>query len=122
MTAPTSGFALGSISPIWVEDGKYSGFEHPPFITLVGIIGTIAGTPSTENEVIQSGSLPRRQATVTFPWVTDADWATMSGYHETVTPVTWVAPEETLTVIVEELKPSQIAPGLWTVDATLVED
>lgn len=114
-----SGFALGSIDPIWVEDGKYSGFEHPPFITLVGIISD--GT-SVENEVVQAGSLPRRQATVTFPWVTDADWATMSGYHETVTPVTWVAPEETVTVIVMELKPTQIAFGLWTVDATLVED
>jgi hypothetical protein len=112
--APASGFTLGDVT-IW-HDG-FSGFAVPQFVTRTRVLSD--GT-STGNEVVQSGAIPRRTATLSLPWLEDADYLTLRAAAEAVTHLWLVTPLDSLTVYIEDFAPTAIFPGLWSATVTLV--
>lgn len=112
--APASRFTLGDVT-IW-HDG-FSGFAVPQFVTRTRVLSDGA---STANEVVQSGAIPRRSATLSLPWLLDADLLTLRTAYEAVSQLWFVTPAESLTVYIEDFAPTAIAPGLWSATLTLV--
>ena len=112
--APASGFTLGDVT-IW-HDG-FSGFAAAQFVTRTQVL---SDGVSTANEVAQSGALPRRTATISLPFVLDADYLILRAAAEAVTQLWFVTPLESLTVYIEDWAPTAAEPGLWTVTMTLV--
>ena len=111
-----SGFALGSISPIWV--GRASAFTRPSFVTRVPLLSDGTGAVS---ESLQSGSLPRRAASWDLPWVEDADLATLQGYFDAAAQVSCTDPAGTRTVVILDLpEADMVAPGLWSLSGLVM--
>jgi len=105
--------------PLRVRD--FSGFDHPQFATLVRILSD--GT-STANEVLQSGSVPRRQATVAATLRDRADVEALRALNLSKARVPFVdVLGDILDVVVLDLQVTSSAavPGHWEYTATLVE-
>ena len=66
-------------------------------------------------------SQPRRTANISLPAVSDADLATLIGYHQTAAPTAMITPLDSFNVIVTELQSSWITWDAWSVTLALVE-
>ena len=107
-------FSLGGTT-IW--PGTFSGFAAAKIVTRIRLLSD-GSTPASE--VIQGGSVPRREATMTLPFVEDTDYGTLRDAYEAVSSLSCVTPLETLNVYIEAFAPTLITPGLWSVNLTLV--
>jgi hypothetical protein len=113
--APARGYKLGEVN-LWID--SFAGFDHQTFVTRVRLIGD--GT-TLDAEALQSGSLPRRSATVNLPEVESADLATLRGYYRDVTPSWCITPEETVRVVVTDFTANLVLPGVWACNLGLLE-
>jgi hypothetical protein len=107
-------YSLGDMT-IW--PGDFSGFAAAKIVTRIRLLSD-GSTPGSE--AIQSGSVPRREATMSLPWVEDTDYGTLRDAYEAVSSLSCVTPLETLDVYIEAFAPTSIGPGLWSVNLTLV--
>lgn len=75
MTLP---FALEDVTLFLVD--TYDGFDRPNTAQLVGLLGD--GTGSGNDQVLQQGSSPYRQATLTGTLTSLADVTLVRGYYD----------------------------------------
>ena len=110
-----SGFALGDLT-LWVDG--YSGWAYPSFVSVVRLLDDGTGAA---NDALQSGSIPRRQASLSLPFLSDADLATLTVAHRDVTALWCVTPDLSVNAVILDLAPTWLAADLWTATLTLVE-
>ena len=98
----------------------YAGFDLPQFGTRTRVL---SDGVSVGNEVYQTGSVPRAQATFSGTLRSYADVQTLRAYNvskEVCEFVDWLG--YTCSVVVDDFAASTAAPGLvWTYTMTLVE-
>lgn len=108
-------FALGAVDPLYVD--KFGGFDRPRFVSLVSVLSD--GTPGPF-QVMQSGSLPMRTASVTGEILDAGDVAVLRGYDDAKSEVIFRDGNGNLTLVrVLELSIAD-ETYRWTFAATLV--
>lgn len=112
-------FSITGVGSLLVDDDGYDGFDRPPFATMTSILSN--GT-SSGDQLIQSGSLPRRQAGLTGTSYLSADIATLRGYSDSKEVVTFTDGDgDTFDVVVMEFS-AKAHTGCWDWTMLLVED
>jgi hypothetical protein len=70
-------FTIGAVAELYVQD--YDGFDRPPHVSVVS---TLSDGIASGNQVLQSGSVPLRQATATGTLYNESDVILLRGYQE----------------------------------------
>lgn len=114
MTLP---FTLEAVADFLVD--TYDGFDRPNTAQLVSLLGD--GTSSGNDQVLQEGSSPFRQATITGTLVSSADIALVRGYYDSREELTFVDGDgEEHGVRILEFS-SRAFTGYWTFAMQLLE-
>jgi hypothetical protein len=79
-------FTLEDVTLFLVD--TYDGFDRPNTLQLVSLLGD--GTRTGNDQVLQEGSSPFRQATLTGTIVSSADIALLRGYYDSREELTFV--------------------------------
>jgi hypothetical protein len=107
--------------PVPVDEGGYQGFDRPPFVTRYPLLATGYGYGGFE-EAIQTGSLPRRTATITGPLVNFADVQQFRTWNDTKEVLAWVDVEQdSLSVFMFDFQCASPWSGVWQFTMILVE-
>lgn len=109
-------FTLDGVDDLLVEE--YSGFDRTGFARLIGVLGSGS---SSGDEIIQSGALPLRQASLSGTLYTLADVDTIRGYSDAKDEHTFTDGDGvSRTVVVFEFTVTAYT-GRWSWSMTLVE-
>lgn len=114
MTRPT----LGSVE---LQQSTFAGFDYPAHVEVVPILGD--GVTPGGNAVLQSSALTVRQAAIAWTSTDPTDVATIRGYYENLTPVTYTEHDGSTDhdVYVIAFAASSSFHDVWECTATLVE-
>jgi hypothetical protein len=113
-------FSIGAIATLRVAPSGFQGWDYEGFTTSHRRLDD--GTGSTNNEVLQSGSIPSRRAHVSGNFEDRTDKEQLQTYSQTKEQVTFIDDNgDPVTCVVIDLNVTQVWPGYWTFDMTLQE-
>jgi hypothetical protein len=107
-----------SVGGVAILYSRFSDWNYPQFGKLVKIL---SDGSSIDNETLQTGAVPRLQATLSGWLQESSDVDTLNGYTASKEIVTVDDDGATRDVVVLDFSTDRVIPGLWSCSLTLVD-